>query len=401
MPGTRKYDVVIIGAGIVGCYAASELARTGYDVCVMEKNAQPGAKSVCTGIISRECMDLIPAAQSSLQYEASSARIFSPLGKHIRVERRGTQAFVLDRPSLDRHMAAQALHDGAELHFSTLVSSVANNGRSVCVETIIGSETRVIEAGVAVVACGAGTALTRSCGLGQVREYAHGAQTEVPVRDLDEVEVYSGTDIAPGFFAWLVPSGSAGAKIGLLSRNNPRLYMNRLLGRLERDGRIGIGDHEIRYGIVPLRPLARTYGERLLVIGDAAGQVKPTTGGGIFFGLLCAKLAVQTIGEAMKASDFSAKKLSVYQKRWHKLLRRELSIDYWAHRFYGSLGNRQIEHIFNIIERHGIHESILTSPDITFDWHGRVILDALKHRSLQRSLEKLGFAPAPLHDGKY
>ena len=77
------------------------------------------------------------------------------------------------------------------------------------------------------------------------------------------------------------------------------------------------------------------------------------------------------------------------------MLKQELSIDYWAHRFYCGLDDKQVEHVFNVIERHGIHESILASPDITFDWHGQVIFDALKHRSLQRSLEKLGMAPVP------
>ena len=74
-------------------------------------------------------------------------------------------------------------------------------------------------------------------------------------------------------------------------------------------------------------------------------------------------------------------------------MKRELSIDYWAYRFYRRLDDKQIEHIFNIIIKHGIHESLLTSPDITFDWHSLVILDAIRHRSLQRSLEKLKVAP--------
>jgi digeranylgeranylglycerophospholipid reductase len=388
-------EVVVIGAGIVGCHAASELARIGYDVCVLEKNPQAGTKSVCTGIISKECLDLIPVGRRALQHEAFSARIFSPTGKNIRVERKDPQAFVLDRASLDRIIAEQARKNGACMRFSTFVSSIVSGDRSVLVTTTKGNDTSVIEAKIAVIACGAGSSLTRSTGLGQVHDYAHGAQIELPVRDLNEVEVYSGTDIAPGFFAWLVPTDQQLAKVGLLCRKNAGHYMNLFLSGLRGEGRIDGENPEIRYGIVPLRPLARTYGARLLVVGDAAGQVKPTTGGGIYFGLLCANLAVQTIDEALKASDFSIQRLAAYQKRWHRLLKQELSIDYWAHRFYQGLNNKQIEHIFNIIERHAIHESILASPDITFDWHGKVILDALKYRSLQRSLEKLGLAPAP------
>ena len=103
-----------------------------------------------------------------------------------------------------------------------------------------------------------------------------------------------------------------------------------------------------------------------------------------------------TLDECLKKGDLSSNRLLLYQKRWHKILKRELRIDYWAHRFYQGLDDKQIEHIFNIIVKHGIHESLLTSPDITFDWHSLVILDAIRHRSLQRSLEKLKAAPLRL-----
>jgi digeranylgeranylglycerophospholipid reductase len=125
------------------------------------------------------------------------------------------------------------------------------------------------------------------------------------------------------------------------------------------------------------------------VVGDAAGQVKPTSGGGIYFGLVCAGIAVRTLDESLRAGDVSSGRLAIYQKRWHKILKHEIDIDYWAHRFYQGLTDKQAEHIFQVILRHGIHESLLASPDITFDWHGKVILDAVRHRSLQRSMEKL------------
>lgn len=384
-----NYDVVIVGAGVVGSFAAAELARMGYKVCILEKNARPGMKSVCTGIISKECLDMIPQARAALLYEASSARIFSPAGKCIHVQRDKTQAFVLDRPSLDRLMAASARDAGADLYLSSRVTSVTRKDETVSINV---DGTAVVTAQIVLIACGAGSSLTGVLRLGKVNDYAYGAQTELVVEGLDEVEVYSGTDIAPGFFAWLVPTGDDRAKVGLLCKNDPKIHLRNFLDRVARRGRINNTSEKVQYGMVPLQPLARTFGEHFLVVGDAAGQVKPTTGGGIFFGLICANLAVQTIDEVFKASDFSQKKFSAYQKRWHRQLKQELSIDYWAHRFYGSLSNRQIEHIFNIIDRHAIHESILASPDITFDWHSKVILDALKHRSLQKSLEKLGFA---------
>lgn len=395
------YDVIIIGAGVTGSYAAGELARLGYHVGVLEKQQQPGLKTSCTGIVSRECLDMLQVDRSLIRNEARSARIFAPSGKCLRVEREDAQAYILDRPGLDRLMAHKARQNGAEFHFATPVNAIRRENQLVEVEAnTLKSAKVLLKARCVIIACGAAGSLTQSAGLGRIREFAHGAQAQVECSDVAEVEVYSGATIAPGFFAWLAPSGGTQGKAGLLCRGNPRPYLAAFLNLLLKQHRISSITSDISYGSIPLRPLARTYGDRLLVIGDAAGQVKPTSGGGIYFGILCARQAVLTLDECLKSGDLSSDGLLIYQKRWHKILKRELSIDYWAHRFYQGLNDKQIEHIFNIIVKHGIHESLLTSPDITFDWHSLVILDAIRHRSLQRSMEKLKAAPLRFFDGR-
>ena len=383
------YDVIVIGAGITGSHIAGELARLGHSVAVLEKNPEPGHKTSCTGIISRACLDMLPGSRDVIQREARSATIFSPSGDHIRVERETTQAYILDRPALDRLVAGQARHNGAAYFFSTLATGLLSNERCICVKAACGPEQLELSARAAVIACGTAAGLTRQMGMGQISEYAQGAQADVACKNIDEVEVYSGRHIAPGFFAWLVPTVPGHAKAGLLCTRNPRPTITNFLNLLEARGKILPALYHVSFGAIPLRPLARTYADRVLVVGDAAGQVKPTTGGGIYFGLICAGMAVRTLDESLRAGDLSSRRLALYQKRWHRILKRELDIDYWAHRFYQGLTDKQIEHIFQVIQRHGIHESLLASPDITFDWHGKVILDAIRHRSLQRSLEKL------------
>ena len=391
------YDVIIIGAGITGSYTAGELSRLGYQVGVLEKQPQPGLKTSCTGIISHECMETLQVDRSLIQYEARSARIFAPSGKYFRVEREDAQAYVLDRPGLDRLVAHKAQQKGVEFHFATPVTAIRRENQFMEVEvTAPNAEKVLFRARCVIIACGAAGSLTQSAGLGRIREFAHGAQAQVECTDVAEVEIFSGSAIAPGFFAWLVPAGGTQGKAGLLCQGNPRPYLTALLNRLLKQHRITSIASDISYGSIPLKPLARTYADRLLVIGDAAGQVKPTSGGGIYFGILCARQAVLTLDECLKKDDLSSDRLLLYQKSWHKILKRELRIDYWAHRFYQGLDDKQIEHIFNIIVKHGIHESLLTSPDITFDWHSLVILDAIRHRSLQRSLEKLKAAPLRL-----
>jgi len=211
-----------------------------------------------------------------------------------------------------------------------------------------------------------------------------GAQAEVETRGVGEVEIYFGQEVAPGFFAWVVPTSSQRALVGLLSRRRPGAYLRRLISSLQAQGSIVSAEAELSYGGVPLRPLPRTYGERLIVVGDAAGQVKPTSGGGIYYGLLCADIAANNLHLALENDDLSAKGLVSYERGWRKRLGRELRIGYWARKFYERLSDRQIDRLFDIIKSNGIDEALLKADDLSFDWHRKVVLRLIKYLALSR-----------------
>jgi len=124
-----------------------------------------------------------------------------------------------------------------------------------------------------------------------------------------------------------------------------------------------------------------------VVVGDAAGQVKPTTGGGIYYGLLCADIAANNLHRALENDDLSARNLASYEREWKKKLGRELKIGYWARKLYEHLSDRQIDRIFDIIKSNGIDEALLKKDDLRFDWHGEVILKLLGHRVLSKAIE--------------
>ena len=125
----------------------------------------------------------------------------------------------------------------------------------------------------------------------------------------------------------------------------------------------------------------------MIVVGDAAGQVKPTTGGGIYYGLLCAEIAADHLHRALESDDLSEKSLADYQREWQRKLGRELKICYWARKLYEHLSDRQIDRVFDIIKSKGIDESLLRADDLSFDWHGEVILRLLGKRALSEALK--------------
>jgi digeranylgeranylglycerophospholipid reductase len=248
-----------------------------------------------------------------------------------------------------------------------------------------------IPARAVVIACGFAPGLLWRLGLGTFGDSALGAQAEVEAPGTAEVAVYFG-DVAPGFFAWLVPTAPALARAGLLARKRPGDYLKRWLDSLAREGRIRSAAVNISYGGVPLKPLAHSFGTRMVVVGDAAGQVKPTTGGGIYYGLLCADIAAATLHRALVDDDLSAKRLAAYERAWRRKLGRELQTGYWARKLFESLSNRRIDRLFKLIEAGGIDEALLKAADLSFDWHGRTMLRLLKYQVIARTL-KFGRLP--------
>jgi flavin-dependent dehydrogenase len=127
----------------------------------------------------------------------------------------------------------------------------------------------------------------------------------------------------------------------------------------------------------------------MVLVGDAAGQVKPTTGGGIYYGLLCAEVAADVLHQAISVNDFSAQVLSEYDRRWRRLLSRELQIGRWARWLFERLNDRQIDRLFDMVQRQGFSEALLNSADFSFDWHSRLILRGLRHLGPRAALPVL------------
>jgi digeranylgeranylglycerophospholipid reductase len=371
-------DIIIIGAGPVGSRTAFQLAKMGHYVAVLEKRQDIGEKLCCTGIVSQECITHYFIPPEIIYHQANSASIFSPSGDSIRVYRPESQACIVDRQAFDRFWSRCAQSQGVEYHLHCKANRILPKPDKVVIEVERDGYPYQLEARAVVLACGFNSSLVRNLGLGQTGSFTTGAQTEVVANGIKEVEVYFGQKIAPGFFAWLVPTSNGKALVGLMTHRSPGIFLKDLLIELEAQGKIAVDNAQVRFGGIPLRPVARTYDDRLLVVGDAAGQVKPTTGGGIYFGLLCADIAADTLHGAFQAGDLSARKLSRYEKSWRQKIGHELRIEYFARQFYESLNDKQIDKLFSSLKSSGIVDSLLRDNNLSFDWHGGLMMKVLR-----------------------
>lgn len=169
------YDVLVVGGGPVGSWVAYRLAGRGHRVAVLEQRKEPGKPTCCTGIVGRECVERFGIPPEIIEREANSACFFSPSGKSLRVQREEVQAYVLNRPALDSHLAQQARQAGADYFFSCPAEEAVASAGRVEVQTRKG----YFMGQALVLATGAELGLLAKLGLKRGKALAFGAQVEV------------------------------------------------------------------------------------------------------------------------------------------------------------------------------------------------------------------------------
>jgi flavin-dependent dehydrogenase len=246
---------------------------------------------------------------------------------------------------------------------------------------------------VCVLACGASYAVQRKLRMGIPRLLLHSAQAELPADRLGDVEVHFGERVAPRGFAWAVPVQRERpyVRVGVMCARHADRHFERMLDDIA--PRWGV-DRTVkcqpRQKILPLGPIERTFADRVVVLGDAAGIVKPTTGGGIYYSLLSASLASETLAGALGRDDTSAAALSDYQTQWRKRLGSELRWQLVLRRIAQRLTDEDIDGLFALARTDGLMP--LVRRTAAFNHHRDFIVALLKHPPARRVLFRAALA---------
>ena len=390
------YDALVVGAGPAGSRVALNLARLGHRMAVLEKHRSLEEAVRCTGIISEACFDQAQVGEDVVLGRASGARFFSPSGACLPLENPNVCILIVDQKAMELQMVHQAEQAGAEVHFSWSATDVQVTARGVTVTVAQNGKRQLLEARSLVLASGFRCRLPQRLGLGINGDFAIGAQVELENLGVDGIEVYTGQRFAPGFFGWAVPTYPGQAMVGVLCRDNPRPHLEALLQHLQEQGRVSRTTPQFTFGAIPLAPAKRTVAARVLVLGDAAGQVKPTTGGGIRYALLGADLAAPILSRALEDENPSAEALSGYDQSWREHLAAELRVARLARRLYEGLDDRRLETAFSILLRsRRLASNLTTAFQGHFDWHSPMVLYTLS--KLQPWWTALGWTRSLVH----
>lgn len=382
-------DVLIVGGGPAGLYAGRTLARAGCRVDLVEEHREFGAPVHCTGVLARDAFERFDLDPGSILNELRTVQFVSPSDTRIEYVSATAEAVAIDRRLFDRQLAEDAVAAGVRVHNARVTSlTVSPQGAAV----VAGDRRFTSEA--VLLACGASYGLQRQLGLGMPRQIVRSAQAELPCNRPRDVEVHFGSAAAPGGFAWAVPVHRRDrpyVRVGVMCDGDAGTHFRRMVGQLQR--RWGIQVDEVptpRLKALPLAPIEQTYSDRVLVLGDAAGLVKPTTGGGIYYSLLSARLAADTLQPALARGDLSAARLAPYEAAWKRHLGSELRWQTLLRRVAQRLSDRDIDRLFDLANTDGLMPLVYRTA--RFNQHREFIVALLKHPPARRVLFRAAFA---------
>ena len=397
------YDVIVVGGGPCGILTAIECAKTDLKVCLLEEHLTIGEPPHCAGILSVKGLKLLGLYDRLLSewdeavqnHTIKGATFFSPSNYYFEVKRDTPQAIIVDRANFERKMFQYAEKLGVKAFNGVHAEKIekTDSGMKVYVkmknhEKKESAKLKIVSSNLVIDAEGSNAYLLSQAGLiPPKKDWVYsGAQFEIEkVKDLDPtmVELYLGQKIAPGFFAWIIPLKDESARVGLIAKPGHRTRT--LLKNFINTHPIAskkVKKAKIRKkmgGKVPLGgPIKRTVTDNFIVVGDAAGQTKPTTGGGVITGGLCAIIAAKAAKKAVKKQNFSKNFLQKhYEKPWKKLLKKQLKLMFILRKTFNILSDHAIDHLFKTIKTYKIEKIIEKKGDI--DWQATLILNALKN----------------------
>lgn len=336
-----RYDLVVVGAGPGGSIAARTAAELGLSVLLLEKRQEIGSPVRCAeGVPHEALLDFLEPEPAWISATVTGAQIVALAGGQVAEHWQGSGGvgYVLERRVFDRVLAERAVRAGAEVRVKAPVTGLLQH-KGAIKGVVAEWQGQRLEIGAAIVLAADGVE-------SRVGLWA-GLETQMPLEDTMVCAQYllAGIDwdptclgywidetVAPGGYAWVFPKGQSRANVGLgvqadLAEETALSYLHRFI---ERERALAIGSPvTLVAGNVPVAlPCQRLVTDGLMLVGDAARQVDPLTGGGIINAMKAGRLAAQTAADALVSGDTTPRKLAAYQEQAEQSIGRRLAQSY-------------------------------------------------------------------------
>lgn len=385
----EKTDVAVIGGGPCGSFAAFTAAKLGAEVVVCEEHKAVGSPVHCPAHVSisglkRLGLDL---PQKVVENTINGAVFYSGSGKELEVRCTTPVSLVLNRKLFDEYLSNLATKAGVKYRLQSRVKSILFN--SNCATGVVvgkGKVEEILASRIVIDAEGCSSILLKRSGISTLNTSMivrgiHAEVDSIEEVNIDTVEVYLGRRYAPGFYAWIIPKKDGSAKIGLAtSIGNPREHLHHFMKKhpiaskkLRKSEITKLSLHPISLG----RAIPKTYYNGLLVVGDAASQIKSTTGGGIIFGLLCSRIAGEVANESLQKNALGESFMSQYQDRWTKLIGFDLLAMRKLRKMLNRIPDEKMDNIISLCSKFGLKKILGKINDLDFE--GRSLIRMFRY----------------------
>jgi len=324
-----RYDIVVIGAGPAGSVAARFAAENGASVLILERDREPGIPVRCAeGVSHNGIAPFIDIDQRWIASQIDVAKLTSPNGESALMHNNGT-GYVLERRIFDTALCELAAKHGAQLITKADALDLIKENDKICgVKYRYMGETKEVKCDLVIAADGTESRVGRWAGI----------KTAVALRDIDTCvqytlagidikkdtcEFYFGKEVSPGGYIWIFPKSDDTANVGigisghLSHEKGPKEFLDEFVEKRFPKATI---TYTVYGGVTTSATLKEIVRDNIMLVGDAARQVNPITGGGIVQGMIAAKIAGTVAAEAVKKRKFDAKFLKKYPKEWDKTL---------------------------------------------------------------------------------
>ena len=367
----KIYEVIIVGAGPVGCYLGALLRKANVDVALIDQRKTIGEPVQCAGIITPRVFSQFHIPKEDIVQQAiTGAHITAPDGTTVCIGDSTTRAYSIDRYAFDQYLASEVESLGATIIKKQKVIKVQKQQQMISIQT---NKQHIVSAPLIIGADGPYSIIRSMFGFPQPLEIVKGIGAEIQNVEIDPhlVKIHVGKAIAPGFFAWVIPTNKKGttARIGLCvqSPHKAKPYFEGFFLKLKE--KTSMQHAKIKQyigGTIPLGMVKQPVHDQVMLVGDAAAQVKPTSGGGIYSGLCCASLCADTAIQAIQKQVYSMSVLRSYPKRLKSEFGKELIWGMRVRRLFTHLSDDDFNKYINQLNRPKIIETINKYGDIDY-----------------------------------
>lgn len=369
-------DCVVVGGGPAGARAIYELSKISTNIALIDYRETLGDK-LCTGIIGTECVEKYGIDNNIIYQEADSADIINPAKDIFHLKSEKPKAYIIDRVQYVQNLINKAKNNNAKIICKYRVTGIDQTENKVAITYSNKKEEKVIYSKSIILASGLENKLINDFNIAPLKKenILNGSQLKIKSKYpnvISNTKVFIGSNYGFQGFGWIVPTSNDELLIGVLARDKSKKIITEFISLVTKTYNIIINESDkknIKSWGIPIKPLEKTYDNRLLVVGDAAGLVKPITGGGIYYSQISAEIAVKTIKHALEINNFNCEVMANYQQKWEKQIGDEITRSNKLRDTLFGFEDNMLNHLTKFTLSNKLISKILLSKSSSFDNH--------------------------------